>query len=123
MDPQGRFSVSERFNMRKHDKQRPYRPEFMALATLAYMLDISERTVQDYVEAGLLPEPVIIGNVKRWRWTQVEIWLDQRADQSDCHAAGAPRQAAGAPCNPEKDQYSEGVKRVAQEKEASGGVA
>ena len=66
---------------------------------------------------------MMIANVKRWRWAEVEIWLDQRADQSDCHAAGAPRHAAGVPCNPEKDQYSEGVKCVAQEKEASGGVA
>ena len=92
--------------MRKCKRQRPYRPEFMTLATLAYMLDLGERTVRDYVSGGFLPEPVVIGNVKRWRWVDVELYLDNSEHQSE----------AGLVQGVESDDYSQGVERATQEK-------
>jgi predicted DNA-binding transcriptional regulator AlpA len=97
--------------MRKYDMQRPYRPEFMTLSTLAYMLDLGERTVRDYVSDGFLPQPVMIGNVKRWRWGDVELYLDNSEHQSE----------GALPQGVENDEYSQGVKRATQ-KETDGGA-
>ncbi len=58
--------------MRKADRTRPYPPDFVSAETLAYRLDCSERMVQDYVKAGILPEPQKIGNLVRWLWRDVQ---------------------------------------------------
>jgi predicted DNA-binding transcriptional regulator AlpA len=57
--------------MRKDEQRRPYSPDFVSAATLAYRLDCSERKVADYVRAGFLPKPVNIGNLVRWLWSEV----------------------------------------------------
>jgi predicted DNA-binding transcriptional regulator AlpA len=58
--------------MRKADTFRPYPPDFCDAQTLAYRLSCSERTVTDYCRAGLLPKPIMIGNLVRWSWAEVE---------------------------------------------------
>jgi hypothetical protein len=62
--------------MRKSETARPYRPDYCSAETLAYRLDCSERTVQDYASAGCLPKPVTIGNLVRWNWEDVveHVW-------------------------------------------------
>jgi predicted DNA-binding transcriptional regulator AlpA len=57
--------------MRKAEQQRPYSPDFVSAATLAYRLDCSERKISDYVKAGFLPKPVSIGNLIRWFWPEI----------------------------------------------------
>lgn len=42
---------------RKSEKVRPYAPDFVDMATLAYRLCCSERLLQDYVKVGVLPNP------------------------------------------------------------------
>ena len=82
----------------------------MNLSTLVYMLDLGERTVRDYVSSGFLPQPVMIGNVKRWHWEDVELYLDNSEHQSE----------GALPQGIEIDEYSQGVKRATQE-ETDGG--
>lgn len=54
-------------------------PSFVSKATLAAELDISESTVDDYVQRGLLPKPIKIGGSVRWCWAQVEAALASMA--------------------------------------------
>ena len=59
--------------MRKAEQQhRPYPPTYMAAVELAFWLNCSERTVEEYSKVKLLPPPVRIGNLTRWRWLDVE---------------------------------------------------
>lgn len=58
---------------KKETRKRPYPPDYCSTATLAYRLDCSESTIEQYAVRGLLPRPVMIGNLKRWRWSDVEL--------------------------------------------------
>jgi hypothetical protein len=86
---------------RKSSTTRPYPPDFVQFKTLAYRLDLSERTVHDYVAAGYLPAPVVCGTVKLWRWQDVE-----------AHLAKADETAEDAG----EDEYVARVMRAAREK-------
>lgn len=57
--------------MSKSDQLRPYPPDFVSAETLAYRLDCSVRSVQDYTKSGLIPKPITIGNLVRWRWSDI----------------------------------------------------
>jgi predicted DNA-binding transcriptional regulator AlpA len=46
---------------RKAEVIRPFPPEFVSAETLAYLLDYSRSTVDDYVRRGLLPKAVTVG--------------------------------------------------------------
>ncbi|ATX66700.1 helix-turn-helix transcriptional regulator [Roseinatronobacter bogoriensis] len=50
-------------------------PSYVAKATLAAELDISESTVDAWVQRGILPKPVRIGGAVRWNWSQVDAAL------------------------------------------------
>lgn len=62
----------------KHDVPRLYPPAFMSAATFAYHLDCSPSTIDTYVRNGLLPKPMTIGNLVRWRFEDVEQFLLDR---------------------------------------------
>lgn len=47
-------------------------PAFVSKATLAAELDISESTIENYVNAGILPQPRKLKGAVRWRWADVE---------------------------------------------------
>lgn len=57
--------------MSKSNQQRPYPPDFVSAETLAYRLDCSVRSVHDYAKSGLIPKPIAIGNLVRWRWSDI----------------------------------------------------
>ena len=57
--------VVSQMDMNKAEKQRSYHPEFVSQATLSYLLDCSQSTLDSYVERGILPAPMKIGNLKR----------------------------------------------------------
>lgn len=88
---------------KKASIQRPYPPDFVRLETLAYRLDLAVRTVQDYVLTGILPEPNMCGNVKLWRWVEVEAWLAKNIEKNNDN-------------QDDVDEYDLGVMRLAEEK-------
>ena len=90
---------------RKNGAERAFAPDYVSAETLAYRLDCSRSTVDDYVRRGLLPRPRIIGNLQRWRWSEIEAWI---ANQGAIHEQTLLRNAD----TDEDDPYSLGVKRV-----------
>ena len=72
--------------------QRP--PSYVSKATLAAELDVSESTIESYVQRGILPKPVRIGGSVRWNWAQVDAALG-------AHTA-----------SPEADPYMQGLNNI-----------
>jgi predicted DNA-binding transcriptional regulator AlpA len=85
--------------------QRAFAPDYVSAETLAYRLDCSRSTVDDYVRRGLLPTPRIIGNLQRWRWSEIEAWIASQSVVLD-------QLGSRDPDADEDDPYSLGVKRV-----------
>ena len=51
-------------------------PSYVSCATLAKELDMSETSVREYVDKGVLPKPVKLSNgCVRWVWSHVELAL------------------------------------------------
>ena len=69
---------------------KSYPPDYVGAATLAHRLDCSKSTVHDYVRRGLLPQPRKIGELVRWRWTDVERFIDalEAGPQDDPYLVG-----------------------------------
>ena len=73
---------------------RSYPPDYVSADTLAHRLDCSKSTVAEYVRRGLLPKPLKIGELVRWRWTDVETCIAElenspaRADAADPYLDG-----------------------------------
>lgn len=57
--------------------ERP--PAYVSKATLAAELDMSESTVDSYVQRGLLPKPLKYGSSVRWKWADVTAFLDNQS--------------------------------------------
>lgn len=55
--------------------KRFYPPDFVSRDTLAYRLDLRASDIDRMVTAGMLPQPLFVGNEKRWRWTDIEARL------------------------------------------------
>ncbi len=53
----------------------PRPPSYVSKATLAAELDISESTVDAWVQRGILPKPIRMGGSVRWCWAQVDASL------------------------------------------------
>lgn len=67
--------------------ERP--PSFVSKATLAAELEISESTVDSWVDRGFLPQPIRFGSTPRWVWADVQAALSQRAQaEADPFMAG-----------------------------------
>ena len=67
-----------------------------------YSLDCSKSTVAEYVTRGLLPKPLKIGQLVRWRWTEIEKFI--------AALETSPAQADAA------DPYLDGINHGATEK-------
>ena len=74
-------------------------PAYLSIASLARELDCGETTVREWVNRGILPQPIKLpsGSV-RWRWADVDAAL----------ASLAPSQGGSAGADP----FMEGVKNV-----------
>ena len=83
--------------------KRHYPPEYASAKTLAHRLDCSETTIHKYVRRGLLPKPLNIGELVRWRWTDVERSIDEL-------------EAEGNPSADTRDPYLVGIEHAATEK-------
>jgi predicted DNA-binding transcriptional regulator AlpA len=90
--------------MRKNEQSRPYPPDFVSAETLAYLLDCSVRSVQDYSSSGLIPKPVKIGNLVRWDWSYVRDRI-KTLNNADGNSLGGEA---------EQDEYSLAVKKIIQ---------
>lgn len=88
--------------MRKNERVRPYPPDFVSAETLAYRLDCSVRSIQEYARAGLIPKPVTIGNLVRWNWNDVQAWIVGQGD------------AVIEPGMSEADEYSAAIRTAMQ---------
>lgn len=88
-------------------KQRSFPPDYVSTQTLAYRLDCSRSTVDDYVRRGLLPRPISVGTLQRWRWSDIEAWIVHTS------VGFSSQESAAHDADPdEEDPYSLGVKRV-----------
>ncbi len=47
-------------------------PSYVSKSTLAAELDMSESTIDSYVQRGILPKPFRRGGSVRWRWADVD---------------------------------------------------
>ncbi len=101
--------------MRKSEQQRPYPPDFVSAETLAYRLDCSVRSIQGYAKAGFIPKPVLIGNLVRWNWNDVQAWIEGLARSEDGIGAG----------DSQPDEYSAAIRAPIQKapKEANDRIA
>jgi len=57
---------------KKSDIKRPFSPDYVSRATLAFRLDFSEGRIDSLVDDGVLPQPILIEGQKRWRWADVD---------------------------------------------------
>ena len=49
--------------------------EFLSIDEVARMLDCSVRSVRRLRDLGHIPQPLLIGQLVRWRRTSLENWL------------------------------------------------
>ncbi|GBF27946.1 hypothetical protein MnTg02_03007 [bacterium MnTg02] len=82
---------------KKSDIRRPFAPDYVSRATLAFRLDFSEGKIDTLVDDGVLPSPILIEGQKRWRWADVDAAI--LATQSK-------------PRDDEMDEVSEGIRNV-----------
>jgi predicted DNA-binding transcriptional regulator AlpA len=61
-------------------KERAYPPDWVTADTLAYLIECSRKSIDEWVKSGILPRPVrISGTSLRWRRADVDDWLQERA--------------------------------------------
>jgi predicted DNA-binding transcriptional regulator AlpA len=64
-------------------------PSYPSKATLAAELDLSESTIDSYVQRGFLPKPFTWGGSVRWNWAEVTAHRKAQAtDDQDRFMAG-----------------------------------
>jgi len=63
---------------KKSKVTRPYAPDYVDAATLAYRLSVSESTVEKWEREGKLPGRRDIFGIPRWKWSEVEALVDSR---------------------------------------------
>ena len=73
----------------------PSPPDLCSAETLAHRLDCSLSTVHAYVRRGLLPKPLKLGELVRWRWADVERLTDELANGRDSRGTTADPYLAG----------------------------
>lgn len=61
---------------------RPYAPDYVDAATLAYRLSVSESTIEKLVRTAKLPKARNVFGLPRWKWADVETLID-RPDSVD----------------------------------------
>jgi predicted DNA-binding transcriptional regulator AlpA len=86
----------------RKEPERSYPPDYVSAETLAYRLDCSRSTIENYVRAGLLPKPRLIGNLPRWDFAEVVSFIKARNDET----------AEGRETSDE-DEYLRGIRRGA----------
>ena len=85
--------------MKTKPNRHPW-PDYCTRETLAARLEVAPAYIDQLEKRGLLPPPVAIGEAKRWRWSDVEIYISQlddgahaSTDREDPYFAGIERGA------------------------------
>jgi predicted DNA-binding transcriptional regulator AlpA len=89
---------------RKREVKRPYPPALVSAETLAYLLDCSRSTIDDYVARGILPKPITIGYLHRWWWDEVQTIIKAQNELANSPSTQSPSL---------EDPFLEGLKNVA----------
>jgi len=76
--------------MRKHELHRHFPPDFVSAETLAYRLDCSRSTIDEYVRLGFLPKPETVGNLTRWDFAEVRAKIKAQNDLGTDDAGDDP---------------------------------
>lgn len=72
-------------------------PAYVSISTLARELDFSETTVREMVKRGDLPKPTRrLGVQDRWKWSDVEAWMDGRESKPEERPSDPIMEAARA---------------------------
>ena len=74
----------------KRDIQRPFLPTYVDREDIAYHFRVSFGTVDNWIKAGLLPEPVVFGGIERRRWSDIEEAVERLNMLAGANDAGAP---------------------------------
>ena len=90
---------------RKREIRRPYAPSYVTREEIAFRLQVSVSTVDSWIARNLLPAPVMVFTVRRYRWTDIE----ERIETQNLLATDA----AGNSPSPDGDEFLDGVQRVA----------
>ncbi len=53
----------------------------LAVAGLARLLDVTEKTVRRWRDEGRLPEAIVVGGVVRWRADDIDRWLAEGGER------------------------------------------
>ena len=88
--------------MSRKTKPRLYPPDLCSAETLAHRLDCSVSTIHSYVRRQVIPKPFKLGDLVRWRWSDVERLADDLAEGRESHACA-------------EDPYLAGIERGATE--------
>jgi excisionase family DNA binding protein len=51
-------------------------PQFLTIAQVATLMNVSQRTVNRWVDAGSMPKPMRLGHVIRWNRTVIDQWIE-----------------------------------------------
>jgi hypothetical protein len=65
---------------------RPYAPDYVDAATLAYRLSVSESTVEKLVRTKKLPKALDVFGLPRWKWSGIETLIDRSSDSVETDA-------------------------------------
>lgn len=60
---------------RRQAAGRSYPPDYVSAETLAYRLDVPAHLVEILVREGQLPQPELLGSLKRWDFADVRTFL------------------------------------------------
>jgi hypothetical protein len=74
-------------NLRQSPRNFP--PDYVSRETLAYRLDMKAGAIDQLVKRGILPEPLSIGEARRWWWPEV----DRRIRGDDLQTSGTAHEA------------------------------
>ncbi|MBU2358724.1 MAG: helix-turn-helix domain-containing protein [Alphaproteobacteria bacterium] len=56
---------------------------YVGTKRLAQLLDFSETTVRDLARRGEIPKPIRIGGSMRWKWSDVETYIERGSTGSE----------------------------------------
>lgn len=80
MTPSGEAKIIELL-MAIHEEQRRSNampPELLTPSEVAEFLGVDERTVRTWVHEKLVPAPITVGRVKRWRRAELLAWIQAK---------------------------------------------
>jgi predicted DNA-binding transcriptional regulator AlpA len=67
----------------KSEITRPYAPDYVDVTTLAYRLSVSESTIERWERDRKLPRRRSIFGIQRWKWSEVEAFVDGLLDSGE----------------------------------------